>query len=94
MIGLKLLSEQTLKLWSWKTRKGHRNSCNFIIFKEYEPCHSNTRPLERDSRPAPKISQKLADNPILPAEFLNFFVKNSTLNVGSILRNTNKLKKS
>ena len=73
MIGLKLLSEQMLKLWSWKTRKGHRKSCNFIIFKEYEPCHSNKRPLERDGRPAPKISQNLADNPILAAECFIFF---------------------
>ena len=85
MIGLKLLSEQMLKLWSWKTRKGHRKSCDFIIFREYEPRHSNTRPLERDGRPAPKISQKLADNPIQLNDLI-FFLKNSTLNVGPILK--------
>lgn len=35
-----LLSEQILKLWSWKTRKGHGKSWNFKNFKEYEPCTS------------------------------------------------------
>ena len=37
MIVLTLLSEQMLKLWLWKTRKGHGRSGNFKIVKEYEP---------------------------------------------------------
>ena len=32
-----LLSEQMLKLWSWKTRKGHGKSWNVEIFKSTNP---------------------------------------------------------
>ena len=39
MIVLILPSEQILKLWSWKTQKGHGKSWNFKIFKKYEPCN-------------------------------------------------------
>ena len=41
MIDLILLSEQMLKLWSWKTReshgKGHGKSWSLKVVKEYEP---------------------------------------------------------